>query len=196
MTQEHRSIEMEGTNKAFYKAQVYCRNCRFEGEMDIQFGKSVGDGICTNCGCKQIQHADQPRNPVPILGTLGKGVVDGLTWPAIIHKEMEWDLTPDERKHVMDQLHRKGAISNTTFAEEQRRLMEEQAFMQQQMNATLPAAQTPATVEAIDHNMRTIINSLGVPQDVMNGTSTGPQGAKGPVGLSGSPGSLFRRTIP
>ena len=191
MTQEHRSIETEGTNKAFYKAQVYCRNCRFEGEMDIQFGKSVGDGICTNCGCKQIQHADQPRNPVSIPSTLGKGVVHGLTWPAVAHKEMEWYLTPDERKHVMDQLHRNGAISNTSFAEEQRRLLEEQAFMQQQMNAR---AASP-TGEAIDHSMQTIMNSLGIPKEVMEG-QPGPHGVRGPVGPSGVPGSIFRRTFP
>lgn len=189
MGQEHRSIETDGSNKAFYQAQVYCRNCRFEGEMAIQFGKPVGDGICTNCGCKQIQHADQPRNPVAITKK------SPFAWPPTPER-MEWDLTPDERKHVMDQLHRQGAISNTTFAEEQRRILEEQAIMQQQMNACLPVPQSATPSAAIDQQMRSIMNGLGIPQEIMNGTGAGPQGVKGPVGPSGSPGSLFRRTTP
>lgn len=42
-----------------YKANVFCKNCNFKGEIDIQKGQTIEFTECTNCGNNTlIKHQD------------------------------------------------------------------------------------------------------------------------------------------
>jgi len=41
-------------NENTYKARVYCSNCDFKKEIDIQKAKKVEETACPNCGTMEL----------------------------------------------------------------------------------------------------------------------------------------------
>jgi len=41
-------------NTDVYRAKVYCANCDFREEMDIQKGKKINDTACPKCGTAEL----------------------------------------------------------------------------------------------------------------------------------------------
>lgn len=37
-----------------YKAKVYCKNCDFRGQIDIEKGQTIDKTECTNCGNTEL----------------------------------------------------------------------------------------------------------------------------------------------
>lgn len=50
------------TTHTTYSSKVLCRNCGFEGKIDIPFGHMVGSQICPVCGCPALITKSTKRN--------------------------------------------------------------------------------------------------------------------------------------
>lgn len=43
-----------------YKLKVYCTNCNFKGEIEIQKGVAYSNQECLNCGVADLKFVQEP----------------------------------------------------------------------------------------------------------------------------------------
>lgn len=52
-------------NEEKYKLEVRCKNCNFDGTVELKKGMKVEDSLCPECSCKTLIKKMRPIRIVP-----------------------------------------------------------------------------------------------------------------------------------
>lgn len=48
-----------------YNLEVCCKNCNFDGTVELEKGMKVEDSLCPECGCKTLVKKMRPIRIIP-----------------------------------------------------------------------------------------------------------------------------------